>query len=206
MNHYELLLLISGKYADTEVSAAIKKIEDILAKHGASIHYSQNLERKKLAFPIDHQTHGTYLLFEFDCEGAAVLPLDRDLRLSHDVMRHTIVKRKKVGSPKVLLQDKKEYTREVKVKDIDALIMPMIDQAEQAVTPTTPPPTPTSHNTQSQEKEEKQDEPLLDQEDKHKEEEKEEKEETDTGIKKKKQTKYKDLDERLEEILRNDIL
>lgn len=205
MNHYELLAILNGKYADTEVGAALKKLEELFAKQECVIHYTQNLERKKLAFPINNQTHGTYVLIEFDCEGVKLASLDRDFRLSHDVVRHTIVKRKKVGSPKVLLQDKKEDVRNVKVKDIDALITPMIEQSEQALSPSKE---VASHTPENIEPAPKTDEVVLQEEKKQEEKPtvQEEEKEVDTTSKKKKTTKTKSLDERLDEILRNDIL
>lgn len=204
MNHYELLAILNGKFSDAENLAPTKILEETVAKHGGVIHYTQNLERRKLAFPIKHQVYGTYILIEFDCEGKSVVPLNHELRLSKDLLRHTIVRRKTVGKPKVLLQEKRETSRALPSKDIDALITPLLSQddtaSEQHVleqpTPSTAIPTPSdTHDVQ-----EKIIAPLP--------EKPKEAEETEqqTKEKKKKTTKSKSLDERLDEILHDNLL
>ncbi|MBI4268628.1 30S ribosomal protein S6 [Candidatus Uhrbacteria bacterium] len=100
MNHYELLTLVSGHFAENEVETAFQKIESVVKKYDCPIHYRQNLDRKRLAYPIDHQLYGYYFLMEFDAEPAQIGKIDREFKLASDVMRHTIVKRKTVGKPK----------------------------------------------------------------------------------------------------------
>ncbi len=105
MHHYELLTIVTGKLADTEVPAVIQKVEEVLKKQECVIHYTQNLERRKLAYPIDHQMYGTYVLIEFDSEGEKIKNLEHDFRLSNELLRHVIVKRETVGKPRPLFKD-----------------------------------------------------------------------------------------------------
>lgn len=206
MNHYELLAILNGKFSDTENVALIKTLENSITKHGGTIHYTQNLERRKLAFPILHQSYGTYILTEFDCEGKGTVSLNHELRLSKDLLRHTIVRRKTVGKPKVLLQEKRETSRALPSKDIDALISPLLLQHEQE-TPAKQQEVPAEHVVQEQqpispnntppvtpqvpEKNEEEGHPVSEQGEKEK---------------KKKTTKSKSLDERLDEILHDNLL
>lgn len=100
MNHYELLAIVSGRFAENEVESQFGKIETIVKKHGGPIHYRQNLDRKRLAYPIEKQMYGYYFLLEFDSEPSVVSKIDRDLKLSADILRHNLVKRMAVGKPK----------------------------------------------------------------------------------------------------------
>lgn len=102
MNHYELLAIISGKYAESEVSDILHATEEIVKKHASAFHYSQNLERKKLAYPILHHSYGTYILMEFDCNPKTIKALEDEIRHTHELIRSTIVRREKVGTPKEL--------------------------------------------------------------------------------------------------------
>lgn len=101
MNHYEILAIISGRFAENEVEPQFGKIEAIVKKYGGPIHYRQNLDRKRLAYPIDHQLYGYYFLLEFDAEPSAIAKIDRELKLSGDVLRHNLVKRLRVGKPRI---------------------------------------------------------------------------------------------------------
>lgn len=102
MNHYECLSIISGKYAETEVGPIIASLEASIKKYTSVVHYVQNLERRKLAYPINHHSYGYYILTEFDGEGGTLSKIDRALKLNNDIIRHIIVKRKTVGKPKDL--------------------------------------------------------------------------------------------------------
>lgn len=110
MNHYEFLGILSGAYADTEVGALVSQIEETIKKHTETIHYVQNLGRRKLAYPIKHQGHGTYVLIEFDAAGDTIKKLDRLFRLTNELLRHCIVRRKTVGKP-LPLERREEESR-----------------------------------------------------------------------------------------------
>ncbi len=110
MNHYEFLGILSGSYADTEVGALVSQIEETIKKHTETIHYVQNLGRRKLAYPIKHQGHGTYVLIEFDAAGDTIKKLDRLFRLTNELLRHCIVRRKTVGKP-LPLERREEESR-----------------------------------------------------------------------------------------------
>ena len=111
MNHYEFLGILNGTYADSEVGALISQLEEVIKKHTETIHYVQNLGRRKLAYPIKHQGHGTYVLIEFDAPGEAVKKLDRVFRLTNELLRHCIVRRKTVGAPLPLERKEEERMR-----------------------------------------------------------------------------------------------
>lgn len=100
MNHYELLAIISGKYAEPEAVDILHTIEETIKKHASTFHYSQNLERKKLAYPVSHHSYGTYILIEFDCPATVLKAIDHEIRHMNELIRYTIVRREKVGAPK----------------------------------------------------------------------------------------------------------
>ncbi|MBI2645046.1 30S ribosomal protein S6 [Candidatus Uhrbacteria bacterium] len=102
MNHYEILAIISGKYAEPEAAAILTSVEQTIKKHASAFHYSQNLERKKLAYPIQHHSYGTYILMEFDADARAFASIDHEMRHTNELIRYTIVRKEKVGAPKDL--------------------------------------------------------------------------------------------------------
>ncbi len=58
---------------------------------GAKVTRNESLGKIKLAYPIKHQRHGTYVLVHFEVEPSVVAGIDRMLRLSDEVLRHIIV-------------------------------------------------------------------------------------------------------------------
>jgi small subunit ribosomal protein S6 len=109
-NHYELLAIVTGSVSDTEIDGVRGNLEELLKKHTSAIHYMHNLGRRKLAYPIKHQGSGTYLLCEFDADGESIKKLERALALTTEILRHCIVRRQKVGSP-VPLERREEEVR-----------------------------------------------------------------------------------------------
>lgn len=90
---YEILYIIPSRFSDTEVDGVAKKIEEGLLKAGASVEKTENLGKIKLTYPIKKERHGTYILTYINVDGEKMQKIDQDLRLSDDVLRHTIVKR-----------------------------------------------------------------------------------------------------------------
>lgn len=90
---YEILYIIPSRFSDTEIDGVAKKIEEGLVKAGATVEKTENLGKIKLAFPIKKERHGTYILTYINVDGEKMKKIDQDLRLTDEILRHTIVKR-----------------------------------------------------------------------------------------------------------------
>jgi len=93
MNKYELLYIVSSQYTDHEVEGISKKISELLEKDGGKVVSEKNLGKIKLAYPIEKQRHGTYILTYFDAEPGTVKETNRLLGLMDEVLRHTMLAR-----------------------------------------------------------------------------------------------------------------
>ena len=92
-NHYELCYLVSASLSDEELLPLKERIAEMIKKFGGTITFEDNLGRRRLAYAINHQLQGSYLLFEFDLDGSKLNDLEKTMRLSGEVMRHIVVKR-----------------------------------------------------------------------------------------------------------------
>lgn len=90
-SRYEMLLIAPNNYTEDEAKQIIAKIEKSLEEQGASIVYREFWGKKKLAYPIKHNHYGYYNLCEFDAERNIIAKIDRELRLSKEVLRHQII-------------------------------------------------------------------------------------------------------------------
>src|SRR3989344_1612233 len=91
MNHYEILYLLPATYAEEELMPVKEKIKDIIKRRGGRITAEDSLGKRKLAYPVKKFRQGYYLLYEFEIEPQALSALNNDLKLTNEILRHTIV-------------------------------------------------------------------------------------------------------------------
>jgi len=85
-NKYEAMFLL-GANAATEPQAALDLCKGFIERHGGKILVLKKWDERKLAYEVNGQKRGTYIIAYFTASGAAVVPLERDVKLSEDVMR-----------------------------------------------------------------------------------------------------------------------
>jgi|SaaInlStandDraft_6_1057023.scaffolds.fasta_scaffold38461_2 small subunit ribosomal protein S6 len=93
MKQYELLYIVGAQFTDTEVGEIQGKVKALVEKVGGTLLEDHNLGKIRLAYTIKKVNHGSYILAYLEAEGAMVAELDRQLRLSDDVLRHMIIDR-----------------------------------------------------------------------------------------------------------------
>lgn len=117
-NHYELLYLVAANYTEDELGPIKNKVKESITKFKGEITFEDSLGKKKLAYPIAKNHQGYYLLYEFDLDGNELKKLDKELKLTNEILRHIIVK--KALKTKTLLKtteeklDKKLESRPIK--------------------------------------------------------------------------------------------
>ena len=100
-NHYELLYLVAANYTEEELVPIKEKVKKLVEKFEGEITMEDSLGKKKLAYPIKDTHQGYYLLYEIDLDGEKLKDLDQELKLTNEVMRHIIVRRK-IKSPSLV--------------------------------------------------------------------------------------------------------
>ena len=85
LNQYEGMFLLGPSGADAEKAVTI--VRSMIEKHGGQIQVIKKWDERKLAFEIGKQKRGTYIIAFFKAPGGAITPLERDVKLSEDVMR-----------------------------------------------------------------------------------------------------------------------
>lgn len=90
---YELMYIIPSRFSDSEIEGVTKEVQKTLEKHGATVEKTDVLGKLKLAYPINKERYGTYVLSYMNVEGSAISAIDTDLKLTDEVIRHVIVKR-----------------------------------------------------------------------------------------------------------------
>lgn len=92
--HYELLSIVPSTYTSDEVEKINTQLRDIIAELGGTVIKEENLGKLKFAYQIDNMSHGTYLVHEFDLPTDKLAELNETLRLTKEVLRTMVVKKK----------------------------------------------------------------------------------------------------------------
>jgi len=91
--NYEFAYHITTVLDEAKVPSIHADVEALIQKHGGVITSAQQPERKKLSYPIDHQTQSLFAWVQFATDSDALLPeLDEWARLHIEVLRHVTLK------------------------------------------------------------------------------------------------------------------
>lgn len=90
---YEIMTVVPTRFSDAEIENVTGEIAKVIEAGGGKVEKTKNHGKIKLAYAIDHQRYGTYVLFFVEAATEAVAKIDQNLRLSEEVLRHIIVAR-----------------------------------------------------------------------------------------------------------------
>ena len=93
MKAYEALIILDPNLSEEDRGAAVKRISDLVTDGGSTLDKIDEWGKRKLAYEIDKQTEGDYLLVEFHADPSVIGEIDRVLGIADTVVRYTIVKR-----------------------------------------------------------------------------------------------------------------
>ncbi|MBI4260867.1 MAG: 30S ribosomal protein S6 [Actinobacteria bacterium] len=93
MRGYEIMLILPPDAEEPAVGEVVDRVSRILAEQGGEIGKVDRWGRRRLAYEIDKQAEGYYVVAEFRAEPTALKELDRVLSLADDVIRFKVVLR-----------------------------------------------------------------------------------------------------------------
>ena len=90
-NSYETMLVFSVANGDEAVTALVEKFKALIEANG-TIESIDEWGKRKLAYPINYETEGYYMLVNFSCEPDFPAELDRVVKITEGVLRSLTVK------------------------------------------------------------------------------------------------------------------
>ena len=93
MTKYEMLYILSTKLEDEARDAIIAKFEGIVTEAGGKVEGIDKWGVKKLAYAINYQTEGYYVLMTFECETSVIAEITRVAGITEGMLRHIVIKR-----------------------------------------------------------------------------------------------------------------
>lgn len=92
MRDYELVVVLSPTIGDEGYPVTIERINGVIQSNGGEIKNVDQWGRRRLAYPIRRNLEGFYAVTQFSAEPTAIRPLEANLDLAEDVLRHLVIK------------------------------------------------------------------------------------------------------------------
>jgi small subunit ribosomal protein S6 len=92
MRDYELTLVVRPDVEDTGLAALLEKIKGLITTAGAQGIQVEPWGRRHLAYPIKKITEAQYFLIRAQLPAQALRELERNLRLTEEVLRFLLVR------------------------------------------------------------------------------------------------------------------
>ena len=93
--NYEIMIVFSLKEGEEGVKALTEKFKALISENG-TLESSDEWGKRKLAYPINYETEGYYVLYNFSSKPDFPAELDRVLKITDGVMRSMITVRPEV--------------------------------------------------------------------------------------------------------------
>ena len=89
-NSYEAMMVFSVKNGEEGVPALIEKFKALIEQNG-TLDSIDEWGKRKLAYPINYETEGYYVIAQFSSEESFPAELDRVINITDGVLRSLIV-------------------------------------------------------------------------------------------------------------------
>lgn len=91
-NKYEVVMIFSLQKGEEAVQSLVGKFKDLVEANG-TLETIDEWGKRRLAYEIDDQTEGYYVLVHMECPPDFPAELDRVFKITDGVMRSLIIKR-----------------------------------------------------------------------------------------------------------------
>ena len=92
MNCYETMFVVQPTLTEEENKAQVQKIMDVITKQGSEIVATKDMGTRKLAYEVKKHKRGHYTVVLFKAQGDTILEIERNLRISEDVIKFLTVR------------------------------------------------------------------------------------------------------------------
>ena len=90
MQKYESMVVISTKQDEEAIKGLIAKFTDLISANGTLVSVDE-WGKKKLAYLINKEAEGYYVLFTFESEASFPAELDRVFKITEGLLRTMII-------------------------------------------------------------------------------------------------------------------
>ena len=115
MPHYELTLVLSGKFEREKTDQVLKTVEDQVKKATGQVEKTDSWGKKILAYPINKVSEGLYYLLTLSFTDAQnIKKLEEHLKINEDLLRYLVIRKITKGKAVQPKKVKKTFKKPVK--------------------------------------------------------------------------------------------
>lgn len=92
MRLYETVFILDPKLDEKQVSSEIDRVKNLITNFDGDIVDVEQAGKKKLAYEIDGNREGYYILIRFKSSPSSISELEQSYRLNERVLRHVIIR------------------------------------------------------------------------------------------------------------------
>ena len=92
MRIYEELFIVRTATPEEEVDALVDQLKGVIASSGGTLDKTEKWGSRKLAYRVDKQSEGSYILLQFSAGPQTVREIERRLRVSDSVLKFITVR------------------------------------------------------------------------------------------------------------------
>ena len=90
--NYETMFVLSVKESEEATAAMVEKLKNLVSANG-TLDSVEEWGKRKLAYPIDDETEGYYVLMNYSCAAEFPAELDRIVNITDGILRSLIIKK-----------------------------------------------------------------------------------------------------------------
>ncbi len=104
---YETVLIARQDITSAQAEALAETFAQIIKDNGGQVAKTEHWGLKTLAYRMNKNRKGHYVLFNFDAPHAAIAEMERNMRLSEDVLRYMTIRVEALEEgPSAMLQNR----------------------------------------------------------------------------------------------------
>jgi small subunit ribosomal protein S6 len=113
MPFYETVFIARQDLADKQVKDLTEKFCQIIKDGGGKVHKTENWGLRTLAYRIQKNRKGHYVLIETDTPPAALQEMERNMRINEDILRYMSVRELELSKGEsAILRKHRDYDNE----------------------------------------------------------------------------------------------
>jgi small subunit ribosomal protein S6 len=91
MNKYEIVYIFRSSLASEELESKLENFHSLLTRDAGQISAVEHWGKRQLAYPIDKERNGNYVVAQFETEPGSLPDFERILKLDDQILRYLIV-------------------------------------------------------------------------------------------------------------------
>jgi small subunit ribosomal protein S6 len=95
LRHYETLFIVHPNYEQDGLRKVIDSVTQKIKEFNGNVLNVDDWGKRKLAYAIEKQKFGNYVLITFEGEGSSITPLKKWMELQTPILAHMVVRLEK---------------------------------------------------------------------------------------------------------------